>query len=69
MLSLIQDIGAMSLRKNKGFCSGTVYTRRASWPRRHLHKQVADLVLRATLTPNYALGCKPVLLMNTSTWR
>jgi cation diffusion facilitator CzcD-associated flavoprotein CzcO len=38
----------------------------AQWAaRRHLHKQVADPVLRAKLTPNYALGCKRVLLMNT----
>ena len=32
---------------------------------RHLHAQVADPVLRKQLTPNYALGCKRVLLMNT----
>ena len=30
----------------------------------HLRKQVADPVLRAKLTPSYALGCKRVLLMN-----
>lgn len=33
--------------------------------RRHLHKQVANPALRAKLTPDYALGCKRVLLMNT----
>ena len=33
--------------------------------RRHLHAQVADPALRQKLTPNYALGCKRVLLMNT----
>lgn len=33
--------------------------------RRHLHAQVADPALRAKLTPDYALGCKRVLLMNT----
>lgn len=32
---------------------------------RHMHAQVADPVLRAKLTPNYAFGCKRVLLMNT----
>lgn len=32
---------------------------------RHLHAQVADPVLRKKLTPNYAFGCKRVLLMNT----
>ncbi|MES2318153.1 MAG: NAD(P)/FAD-dependent oxidoreductase [Pseudomonadota bacterium] len=32
---------------------------------RHMHKQVADPVLRAKLTPDYALGCKRVLLMNS----
>jgi cation diffusion facilitator CzcD-associated flavoprotein CzcO len=38
----------------------------AQWiARRHLHKQVADPALRAKLTPDYALGCKRVLLMNT----
>jgi cyclohexanone monooxygenase len=31
---------------------------------RHLHKQVKDPALRATLTPNYVLGCKRVLLSN-----
>ena len=31
----------------------------------HLRKQVADPVLRAKLTPDYRLGCKRVLLMNT----
>lgn len=30
--------------------------------RRHLHRQVPDPALRATLTPNYTLGCKRVLL-------
>jgi cation diffusion facilitator CzcD-associated flavoprotein CzcO len=33
--------------------------------RRHLHAQVADPELRRKLTPNYAIGCKRVLLMNT----
>jgi cation diffusion facilitator CzcD-associated flavoprotein CzcO len=38
----------------------------AAWQaRRHLHAQVADPVLREKLTPNYAIGCKRVLLMNT----
>lgn len=38
----------------------------AQWEaRRHLHKQVADPALRAKLTPDYSLGCKRVLLMNT----
>lgn len=38
----------------------------AQWEaKRHLHKQVADPVLRAKLTPDYSLGCKRVLLMNT----
>ncbi|QYF92450.1 NAD(P)/FAD-dependent oxidoreductase [Massilia sp. PAMC28688] len=36
-----------------------------SMARRHLHAQVRDPALRARLTPNYALGCKRVLLMNT----
>jgi cation diffusion facilitator CzcD-associated flavoprotein CzcO len=36
-----------------------------SMARRHLRRQVADPVLRAKLTPDYALGCKRVLLMNT----
>jgi cation diffusion facilitator CzcD-associated flavoprotein CzcO len=31
----------------------------------HLHAQVADPVLRRKLTPDYAFGCKRVLLMNT----
>lgn len=38
---------------------------RSGWARSHLHAQVSDPALRATLTPNYALGCKRVLLMNT----
>ncbi len=33
--------------------------------RRHLQRQVADPALRAKLTPDYRLGCKRVLLMNT----
>ena len=38
----------------------------AQWmARRHLHAQVSDPALRARLTPDYALGCKRVLLMNT----
>ncbi len=32
---------------------------------RHMHRQVADPVLRQQLTPDYAIGCKRVLLMNT----
>jgi cation diffusion facilitator CzcD-associated flavoprotein CzcO len=32
---------------------------------RHLRAQVADPALRARLTPDYRLGCKRVLLMNT----
>jgi cation diffusion facilitator CzcD-associated flavoprotein CzcO len=31
---------------------------------RHLHRQVADPVLRAKLTPDYVLGCKRILLSN-----
>jgi cation diffusion facilitator CzcD-associated flavoprotein CzcO len=31
---------------------------------RHLEKQVPDPILRAKLTPNYAMGCKRVLLSN-----
>jgi cation diffusion facilitator CzcD-associated flavoprotein CzcO len=30
----------------------------------HLHAQVADPVLRQTLTPDYAIGCKRVLIAN-----
>lgn len=38
----------------------------AEWlARRHLRRQVADPALRARLTPDYRLGCKRVLLMNT----
>jgi cation diffusion facilitator CzcD-associated flavoprotein CzcO len=38
----------------------------AEWmARRHLRSQVADPLLRAKLTPDYRLGCKRVLLMNT----
>ena len=32
--------------------------------RRHLEKQVADPTLRAKLTPNYAVGCKRLLISN-----
>jgi len=32
--------------------------------RRHLHRQVADPLLRARLTPDYDIGCKRVLLSN-----
>jgi cation diffusion facilitator CzcD-associated flavoprotein CzcO len=32
---------------------------------RHLHKQVPDAALRASLTPNFAPGCKRLLLSNT----
>ncbi len=32
--------------------------------RRHLSRQVADPVLRATLTPDYTIGCKRVLISN-----
>ena len=32
---------------------------------KHLHKQVASTELRKKLTPNYALGCKRVLLSDT----
>lgn len=31
---------------------------------RHLHRQVPDPALRAALTPNYALGCKRILVTN-----
>ncbi|MEZ4399757.1 MAG: NAD(P)/FAD-dependent oxidoreductase [Kofleriaceae bacterium] len=31
---------------------------------RHLHAQVADPALRATLTPSYVLGCKRILMSN-----
>ena len=31
---------------------------------RHLHRQVADPALRATLTPDYVLGCKRILMSN-----
>lgn len=38
----------------------------AEWmARRHLQRQVADPALRRKLTPDYAFGCKRVLLMNT----
>jgi cation diffusion facilitator CzcD-associated flavoprotein CzcO len=33
--------------------------------RRHLRRQVADPVLRARLTPDYTIGCKRILMMNT----
>jgi cation diffusion facilitator CzcD-associated flavoprotein CzcO len=33
--------------------------------RQHLHRQVADPELRAKLTPNFAFGCKRVLMSNT----
>lgn len=40
--------------------------RAAQWlALRHLHKQVPDPALRRKLTPDYRLGCKRVLLMNT----
>jgi cation diffusion facilitator CzcD-associated flavoprotein CzcO len=32
---------------------------------RHMRRQVADPALRAKLTPDYTMGCKRVLLMNT----
>jgi cation diffusion facilitator CzcD-associated flavoprotein CzcO len=32
--------------------------------RRHLEKQVADPALRARLTPDYAIGCKRILISN-----
>ncbi len=32
---------------------------------RHMHAQVADPELRKKLTPDYAIGCKRILLMNT----
>ena len=32
---------------------------------RHLEKQVADPALRATLTPDYTIGCKRILLSST----
>jgi len=35
-----------------------------AYARHHLRKQVPDPVLRAKLTPDYALGCKRVLLTN-----
>jgi cyclohexanone monooxygenase len=35
-----------------------------AYARHHLRKQVSDPVLRAKLTPDYALGCKRVLLTN-----
>ncbi|MBU9276109.1 flavin-containing monooxygenase [Burkholderia gladioli] len=31
---------------------------------RHIRKQIADPALRATVTPNYTLGCKRVLISN-----
>ena len=31
---------------------------------RHLRRQVRDPQLRATLTPNYTMGCKRVLISN-----
>jgi cation diffusion facilitator CzcD-associated flavoprotein CzcO len=31
---------------------------------RHLHRQVADPQLRATLTPSYTMGCKRILISN-----
>src|SRR5271166_3753285 len=44
------------------------YPRLAQWAakgaRRHLEDQVADAELRTKLTPDYALGCKRVLLSN-----
>ncbi|MEJ7804948.1 MAG: NAD(P)/FAD-dependent oxidoreductase [Telluria sp.] len=33
--------------------------------RRHMHAQVADPALREKLTPDYAFGCKRILLMNS----
>ncbi len=37
----------------------------AQWiARAHLRRQVADPVLRATLTPDYAIGCKRILISN-----
>jgi CDP-diacylglycerol--serine O-phosphatidyltransferase len=35
------------------------------WARRHLHRQVDDPELRAALTPDYALGCKRLILSST----
>jgi cyclohexanone monooxygenase len=35
-----------------------------AYARHHLRKEVSDPVLRAKLTPDYALGCKRVLLTN-----
>lgn len=35
-----------------------------AWARKHLRDQVPDPVLRAKLTPNYAVGCKRVLFSN-----
>jgi len=37
--------------------------------RRHLARQVADPELRATLTPDYRIGCKRILISNDSTRR
>ncbi|MCB9953339.1 MAG: NAD(P)/FAD-dependent oxidoreductase [Planctomycetaceae bacterium] len=34
------------------------------WARRHLHKQVKDVALRARLRPQYRIGCKRILLSN-----
>jgi cation diffusion facilitator CzcD-associated flavoprotein CzcO len=40
--------------------------RAAQWlALRHMHRQVRDPALRRKLTPDYRLGCKRVLLMNT----
>lgn len=40
--------------------------RAAQWlALRHMHRQVNDPALRRKLTPDYRLGCKRVLLMNT----
>lgn len=42
------------------------FLKAAQWlAKRHLHAQVADPVLRAKLTPDYALGCKRVLLADS----
>lgn len=46
--------------------SGLLHPRSAfwarAWARAHLRRQIADPALRAKLTPNYAIGCKRVLL-------
>ncbi len=47
-----------------GFLHPAVTTYGQRLARRHLHRQISDPVLRAQLTPSYAMGCKRVLVSN-----